>query len=54
MDIIQTTIIVTPLVLIVEYFSRLTMAFALALTIKTDSKGMAHLKHQQHNKYYTW
>ena len=54
MDTIQTVIIVTPLVMIVEYFSRLTMFFALALTIKTDSKGMKHLKHQKYNKHYSW
>ena len=54
MDTIQAVIIVTPLVMIVEYFSRLIMAFCLALTIKTDSKGMAHLRHQQYNKHYTW
>lgn len=54
MNTIQATIIVTPIVMIVAYFTRLISAYALATSIKTNSRGMAHLKHQQYNKHYPW
>ncbi len=54
LGVLEFTLVLISVVLIVDYFARLSIAYHKAVTTKTDSKGMAHLPYQEGNKFYKW
>lgn len=54
MGFVETTLVIIAVMFVVSYFAKLAIYANIAITMKSDSKGMKHLKHQGYNNSYKW